>query len=85
MIKFLTLEQVLKLHDSLIEEFGGLRGVRDSNLLLSAIENPKSSMFGDDLYPTVYDKAAALLFHLVQNHPFNDGTKEQVSVLLTCF
>ncbi len=75
MIKYLTLEQVLKMHDAFIEKFGGLQGIRDMNLLLSAIETPKAAMFGNDLYPTVYDKAAAYLYHIVQNHPFNDANK----------
>lgn len=75
MIKYLTLEQVLKMHDVFIEKFGGLQGIRDMNLLMSAIETPKSAMFGADLYPTVYDKAAAYLYHIVQNHPFNDANK----------
>ena len=75
MIKFLTLEEVLEMHDVFIDKFGGLRGVRDPNLLLSAVETPKSTMFGEDLYPTVYDKAAAYLYHIVQNHPFNDANK----------
>jgi death-on-curing protein len=63
------------MHDAFIEKFGGLKGIRDVNLLLSAIETPKAAMFGEDLYPTVYDKAAAYLFHIVQNHPFNDANK----------
>lgn len=46
MIKYLTLEQVLKMHDAFIEKFGGLQGIRDMNLLLSAIETPKATMFG---------------------------------------
>jgi death on curing protein len=75
MIKFLTLEQVLRLHDAMIDKFGGLKGIRDSNLLASALEMPKATMFGEDLHPTIYDKAAAYLFHIVQNHPFNDGNK----------
>ncbi|HSW87026.1 MAG TPA: type II toxin-antitoxin system death-on-curing family toxin [Rhabdochlamydiaceae bacterium] len=75
MIKYLTLEQVLRLHDAAIEKFGGLKGIRDSNLLLSCIENPRQSLFGMELHPTIYDKAAAYLFHIVCNHPFNDGNK----------
>ena len=75
MIKYLSLEQVLRMHDAFIEKFGGLRGIRDMNLLLSAIETPKAAMFGNDLYPTVYNKAAAYLYHIVQNHPFNDANK----------
>ena len=75
MIKYLTLEEVLRMHDVFIEKFGGLSGVRDTNLLSSAIETPKMAMFGEDLYPTVYDKAAAYLYHIVQNHPFVDANK----------
>ncbi|MBA3723096.1 MAG: type II toxin-antitoxin system death-on-curing family toxin [Parachlamydiaceae bacterium] len=74
-MKYLTLEEVLELHDVLIEKFGGLKGVRDVNLLISAIETPKATMFDEDLYPSVYEKAAAYLYHIVQNHPFNDGNK----------
>lgn len=75
MIQYLTLEEVLEMHDVFIEKFGGLKGIRDINLLLSAIETPKATMFGEDLYPTIYNKAAAYLFHIVQNHPFNDANK----------
>ena len=75
MIKYLTLEQVIRLHDAAIERFGGLKGVRDSNLLLSCIEGPKLCMFGRELCPTIYNKAAAYLFNIVCNHPFNDGNK----------
>jgi death on curing protein len=75
MIKYLTLEQILRLHDAAIEEFGGLNGIRDSNLLLSSVEHPKAAMFGEDLYPTIYNKAAAYLYHIIRNHPFNDGNK----------
>jgi death-on-curing protein len=74
-IKFLTIEQVLRLHDAAIDKFGGLKGVRDLNLLASAIEMPKAAMFGEDLHPTLYDKASAYLFHIVCGHPFNDGNK----------
>ena len=75
MTSYLTLEQVLEMHDAFIEKFGGLDGIREPNLLLSAIDTPKAAAFGEDLYPTVYDKAAAYLYHIVQNHPFNDGNK----------
>ena len=71
----MMLEQVLKMHDAFIEKFGGLQGIRDMNLLLSTIETPKDAMFRTDLYPIIYDKAAAYLYHIVQNHPFNDANK----------
>ncbi len=75
MIKFFTVEQVIELHDAFLEDHGGLPGIRDKGLLISAIEMPRASMFGEYLHKTIYDKAAAYLFHIVQNHPFNDGNK----------
>ncbi len=75
MIKFLPVEMVILYHDKLIDEYGGLKGIRDMGLLLSALEMPKASLFGVDLHPTLFDKAAAYLFHIVCNHPFNDGNK----------
>ncbi len=75
MIRYLTLEQILRLHDAAIEKFGGLSGIRDPNLLLSSVEHPKAAMFGEDLYLTIHNKAAAYLFHIVRSHPFNDGNK----------
>lgn len=75
MTKFLTLEQVIEIHDVFLEDHGGLPGIRDKGLLVSAIEMPRASMFGEYLHKTIYDKASAYLFHIVQNHPFNDGNK----------
>ena len=81
MIKYLTLEQILRLHDAALEKFGGLKGVRDSNLLLSSIEHPKAAMFGEDLYPTITNKAAAYLFISCATIPLMMETKEQDAVL----
>lgn len=75
MIKYLPVEMVIFYHDKLIDLYGGLKGIRDMGLLLSALEMPKTAMFGVDLHPTVYHKAAAYLFHIACNHPFYDGNK----------
>lgn len=75
MIKFLPIEMIILYHDQLVDTYGGLKGIRDMGLLLSAIEMPKACMFDVELHPTLYDKAAAYLFHIVSNHPFNDGNK----------
>lgn len=75
MIEYLTFEELLKIHSYMVAKFGGLRGVRDKTLLQSAVEMPKSTMFGEDLYPTIYDKAATYLFCIIKNHPFNDANK----------
>jgi len=75
MTRFFTVEQVIEIHDAFLEDHGGLSGIRDKGLLISAVEMPRASMFGEYLHKSLYDKAAAYLFHIVQNHPFNDGNK----------
>jgi death on curing protein len=75
MTKFLSVQQVIEIHDVFLEDYGGLPGIRDKGLLISAVEAPRASMFGEFLHKTIYDKAAAYLFHIIQNHPFNDGNK----------
>ena len=72
---FLNVEQVIDFHNEIVNEFGGAHGIRDISLLISAVEMPKASMFGEFLHPSIYDKAAAYLFHIVCNHPFVDGNK----------
>lgn len=72
---FLTVDQVIEIHDTFLQMYGGLAGIRDHGLLASAVEMPRVTMFGEDLHKTIYDKAAAYLFHIVKNHPFNDGNK----------
>ena len=75
MIYFLKLEEVIKLHDRQIELFGGSFGVRDQNLLKSAIQMPKQS-FGDEfLHKFPFEMAGAYLFHISKNHAFVDGNK----------
>lgn len=75
MIRCLTLEEVLELHRLLLKQSGGLEGIRDFGALDSAVAQPRMSFGGQDLYPTLVDKAAALGFSLVCNHPFMDGNK----------
>lgn len=71
----LSKEQVLMLHSQLIEETGGSDGVRDYNLLESAIESPFQSFGGGELYPTIQAKAARLGYGLIKNHCMIDGNK----------
>lgn len=72
---FLTFAEVIEIHDYQIENFGGAPGVRDINLLKSAIGMPSSTFSGVFLHPTIYEMAAAYLYHLAENHPFVDGNK----------
>ena len=74
-MKILDKRQILNLHKVLIQKFGGVDGIRDENLLDSAIYSPFQTFEGNDLYPSVIDKAARLGFGLIKNHPFIDGNK----------
>ena len=74
-MRTLTKSQILQLHSSLIHHFGGMDGVRDENLLESALYAPFSSFDGKFLYPSIQSKAAQLAFGLIRNHPFLDGNK----------
>ena len=74
MIKFDT-EQVLLLHKLVIQSSGGENGVRDFNLLESAMESPYHTFGGQDLFPTKQEKGARLGFGLISNHAFFDGNK----------
>ena len=74
-MKKLSKEQILMLHSALIKETGGSGGVRDYNLLESAVENPFQSFDGEELYPTIQAKAARLGYGLIKNHCMLDGNK----------
>ena len=73
--KFIILDEVIAIHDSMIELYGGSFGIRDIGLLQSAISRPKATFGGVDLYPTIFDKAGALFHSLMFNHAFADGNK----------
>ena len=81
-MKCLSKEQVLLLHQQLIERYGGTHGVRDEGLLDSALNAPYQSFGGTDLFPTVIDKAVRLCAGLVHNHPFHDGNKRIGAMVL---
>ena len=72
---YLTAEQILFLHARLIAETGGSHGLREPDRLLSAVGRPQAIFEGQELYPDIYSKAAALLDSLIRNHPFIDGNK----------
>lgn len=74
-MRYLTLKEALELHRRIIEQSGGSDGVRDFGLLESALAQPLMTFGGDDLYPTLIEKASALCFSLVSNHPVLDGNK----------
>ncbi len=82
MIK-LNIEQVIRLHKILIAETGGEEGIREKNLLESAINNAYSTFDGVDLYNSIEEKCTNICFNLISNHPFVDGNKRKgIFVLL---
>ena len=74
-MRYLTLGEVLALHRQVIEASGGISGLRDLGGLESAVVQPRMSFGEEDLYPALEEKAAALCFSLIQNHPFTDENK----------
>jgi len=72
---FLDLDQVMRLHASLIQRYGGTEGTRDVGLLQSAVAMPQMAYGGETLHADIFEMAAAYLYHIVQNHPFLDGNK----------
>jgi death-on-curing protein len=80
-IAFLTLEDVLALHDELIQRYGGTSGLRDAGLLEAALAMPQAGFGGQYFHEFPHEMGAAYLFHLVRNHAFIDGNKR---VALAC-
>ena len=85
MIHYIAYQYVIEVHDSLIDEYGGRKGILNEGLLRSALEMPKARFAGKDLHRTIFDKTAAYLFHLIQNHPFVDGNKRTASMAAMIF
>lgn len=74
-MRYLSISEILELHERLIASSGGASGIRDLGTLKSCISQPHASFENRDLYPGVITKAGALCFSLVMNHPFVDGNK----------
>lgn len=84
-MKFLSLAEILEIHQDQVTRYGGSPGIRDIELLKSAIGMPMTSYGGDFLHTDAYEMAAAYLFHLVKNHPFLDGNKRVGAVAALVF
>jgi death-on-curing protein len=74
-MRYLSLVEILELHEAIIANTGGARGIRDVGALESAVNQPRLTFDQVDLYPDLVSKAAGLCFSLVMNHPFIDGNK----------
>ena len=84
-VRFLSVEDVLAIHESTIAVEGGQSGLRDTGLLESATLMPQQQFGGDYLHADTAAMAAAYLFHLSQNHPFLDGDKRVAALSALVF
>lgn len=85
MIAYLSIAQVLDLHREQLEYYGGAMGTRDRGGLESAVARPAMTFGGEDLYPDLAAKAAALMHSLALNHPFIDGNKRAAAYAAIVF
>jgi death on curing protein len=74
-MRYLSLSEVLKMHRRIIASSGGTSGIRDLGAIESALAQPRATFGGQDLYPTITEKAGSLCFSLIGNHGFLDGNK----------
>ena len=81
----LSIGSVREIHAAAIRQFGGLRGIRDENLLASAVLAPQSSFGGKSPYADVVEIAGAYLFYICKNHPFLDGNKRTAMMAAIVF
>ena len=83
--KFLSLTEAIEIHQDQLARYGGGSGIRDMELLKSALGMPAATYGGEYLHTDVYEMAAAYLFHIVKNHPFVDGNKRVGAVAALVF
>lgn len=83
--RYITLEEILRLHFQVIEDFGGSHGVHDEGRLESVVEAPKQTVFGAEQYPSVFDEAAVYLRNIIGDHPFSDGNKRTAITVSAIF
>ena len=84
-MRYLALAEVISLHEQIINASGGSHGIHDLNGLDSAVAQPQMTFGGNDLYPTLGEKASALGFSLIMNHAFVDGNKRIGQAALELF
>jgi len=80
MTRFLKIQEVIEIHDCLVQDFSGKLGIRDLGLLSSDVEMPRAQFGGQFLHESIFDQAAAYLFHISKNHPFIDGNKRTAAI-----
>lgn len=84
-MRYLTLDEIFAIHDRAIREYGGSPELMNLGHLEATLAAPRQTMFGEELYPNVFSKAAILFYLLIKNHPFVDGNKRTAFLALMRF
>lgn len=84
-MRYLTVGEVLEIYSRMMDQSGGSVGILDLGALESAVAQPRMTFNGEELYPTMVEKASALGFSLIQNHPFVDGNKRAGHAAMEAF
>jgi len=84
-MRYLTLEEVIQLHQAVIVSSGGLPGIKNRGLVESAVAQPRATFGGADSYPTLAERAATLAFSLARKHGFEDGNKRIAHAAMEAF
>jgi death-on-curing protein len=82
---YLSLEEILRLHFQVIEDFGGSHGIKNESRLKSVVQAPKQIVFGEEQYPSLYKKAAVYFRNIIGDHPFSDGNKRTAVIVCGIF
>ena len=85
MIQYISLEEILRIHFQVIEDYGGSHGVRDEGRLISVVNAPKQEVIGEEQYSSLFDKAAVYLRNIIGDHPFSDGNKRTAITICGIF
>ncbi len=84
-MRYLTIDEIFAIHDRAIREYGGSPELLDLGRLEATLAVPRQTMFGEELYPDIFSKAAILFYLLIKNHPFLDGNKRTAFLALMRF
>lgn len=84
-IRFILIDEVFRVHESALEEYGGEAGVRDENRLMSALDQPKAGIEGEYFHRDLFEMSAAYMFYMIKDHPFIDGNKRVGTILALLF
>ena len=82
--RFLTTEEIIKIHDHAVSEYGGISGIRDMNLLESSVGAPQASS-GGRFFMKLFEMASTYAVSIALNHPFHDGNKRNAAASAVIF